>query len=60
MVVEGAAAAKSVSELARSLGVDIPLTFAVEQTLYNGVTLEEALGILTDRVPSEEFYGIRD
>lgn len=60
MVVEGAAAAKSVSELARSLSVDIPLTFAVEQTLYNGVTLEEALGILTDRVPSEEFYGIRD
>ena len=60
MVVEGAAAAKSVSELARSLGVDIPLTFAVEQTLYNGVTVEEALGILTDRVPSEEFYGIHD
>ncbi len=60
MVVEGAAAARSVSELARSLSVDIPLTFAVEQTLYNGVTLEEALGMLTDRVPSEEFYGIRD
>ena len=35
MVVEGAVAARSVSELARSLGVDIPLTFAVEQTLYN-------------------------
>ena len=60
MVVEGAAAARSVSELARSLDVDIPLTFAVEQTLYNGVTLEEALGILTDRIPSEEFYGIQD
>lgn len=56
MVVEGAVAARSVSELARSLGVDIPLTFAVEQTLYNGVTLDRALEILTDRVPSQEFY----
>ena len=43
MVVEGAVAARSVSELARSLGVDIPLTFAVEQTLYNGVTSAERL-----------------
>ena len=60
MVVEGAVAARSVSELARSLGVDIPLTFAVEQTLYNGVTLDRALEILTDRVPSQEFYGLTD
>ena len=60
MVVEGAVAARSVSELARSLGVDIPLTFAVEQTLYNGVTLDRALEILTDRVPSQEFYGLAD
>ena len=52
--------ARSVSELARSLGVDIPLTFAVEQTLYNGVTLDRALEILTDRVPSQEFYGLTD
>ena len=58
MVVEGAVAARSVSELARSLGVDIPLTFAVEQTLYNGVTLDRALEILTARVPSQEFYGL--
>ena len=60
MVVEGAVAARSVSALARSLGVDIPLTFAVEQTLYNGVTLDRALEILTDRVPSQEFYGLTD
>ena len=52
--------ARSVSELARSLGVDIPLTVAVEQTLYNGVTLDRALEILTDRVPSQEFYGLTD
>ena len=60
MVVEGAVAGRSVSELARSLGVDIPLTFAVEHTLYNGVTLDRALEILTDRVPSQEFYGLTD
>ena len=56
----GTEANHSVSELARSLGVDIPLTFAVEQTLYNGVTLDRALEILTDRVPSQEFYGLTD
>ena len=29
-------------------------------TLYNGVTLDRALEILTDRVPSQEFYGLTD
>ena len=58
MVVEGAAAACSTAELARALGVDAPLTFALENTLYHGMGIDEALGILTDRFPTEEFYGI--
>lgn len=58
MVVEGAAAAKSVSELARSKGVDVPFTFALEQLLYGSMTLEEALDQLTSRMPGEEFYGL--
>ena len=58
MVVEGAAAARSTAELARALGVDAPLTFALENTLYHGMGIDEALGILTDRFPTEEFYGI--
>ncbi len=60
MVVEGAAAARSVSQLARALGVDAPLTFALEETLYRGLTLDEALGKLTGRIPQQEFYGLAD
>ena len=58
MVVEGAAAAQSTAQLARSLGVDAPLTVALESTLYHGTSIEEALNALVDRFPTEEFYGI--
>lgn len=60
MVVEGAAAARSVSQLARSLSVDAPLTFALNDALYHGVLLQDAWGALIDRVPSQEFYGLSD
>ena len=58
MVVEGAAAARSVSALARAKGVDVPLTFALESTLFGGVSMAEALSVLVDRIPNEEFYGL--
>ena len=58
MVVEGAAAARSVSQLARAKGVDVPLTFALESALYDGVSLDQALTTLLDRIPNEEFYGL--
>ena len=58
MVVEGAAAARSVSELARAKQVDVPLTFALESALYDGVSLEDALSGLVERIPNEEFYGM--
>ena len=58
MVVEGAAAARSVSALARAKGVDVPLTFALESTLFDGVSMAEALSTLVDRIPNEEFYGL--
>lgn len=57
MVVEGAAAAVSVSALARSLGVDAPLTFALDHALWHGGSIAEALERLTDRFPTSEFYG---
>ncbi|MDY2776879.1 MAG: NAD(P)H-dependent glycerol-3-phosphate dehydrogenase [Collinsella sp.] len=60
MVVEGAAAASSVSRLAESLGVDTPLTFALDRTLHHGGTIAEALETLTDRCPNQEFYGMDD
>ena len=58
MVVEGAAAARSTAQLARTLGVDAPITFALEATLYNGMNLDEALNVLIERIPTEEFYGL--
>ena len=58
MIVEGAAAATSTAELARTLGVDAPITFALERTLYHGMKIDEALAMLIERFPTEEFYGI--
>ncbi len=58
MVVEGAHAAKSASELAQKLGVDVPLTFALNGALWHGTSMKNALETLVDRVPTEEFYGI--
>lgn len=59
MVVEGARAAVSVWELACEMGIETPVTHAVHAILYEGVRLEEAAGLLLDRGPNEEFYGLR-
>ncbi len=58
MIVEGAAAVRSTAELARSLGVDAPITFALEAALYDDMTLDQALDALLNRTPTEEFYGL--
>ena len=58
MVVEGAAAALSCAQLARTLGVDVPITFALESALYKGVDKMQAMKVLLERIPTEEFYGI--
>lgn len=60
MIVEGAAACRSVSQLARRLGVDAPLTFALDQALHHGLSFEDALTMLIDRTPNTEFYGMGD
>lgn len=60
MVVEGAAAAKSVAEVARTLGVDAPITFALEAVLWRGVAKETVFHELIERFPTEEFYGMDD
>ena len=58
MVVEGALAAASVLGLAESLGVEVPITKAVHSMIYEGVSMEEAIGTLAERLPNEEFYGL--
>lgn len=58
MVVEGARACVSVRELAQTHGVEAPIVEAVWSLLYGGASIDTAIHLLTDRVPTEEFYGI--
>ena len=58
MVVEGARAAMSVSELARRLSVDAPITFALHDVLWGDGSLGGAFDTLLHRIPTEEFYGL--
>ena len=59
MVVEGAEAAASVLALAQKKGIAVPITKAVYELLYEGVTFEEVLAELLERLPNEEFYGVK-
>ena len=58
MVVEGARAAESVLALARSRGIEVPITEAVNAVLHEGVSVEDATAQLLGRPPHDEFYGI--
>ena len=60
MIVEGAAATKSISELADRIGVDLPITRTVNDVLYRGKSVEDAIEGLLGRSPDTEFYGIAD
>lgn len=58
MVVEGARAAESVLSLARSRGVEVPITEAVHAVLHGRLDVTSATDALLGRRPTEEFYGI--
>jgi glycerol-3-phosphate dehydrogenase (NAD(P)+) len=58
MVVEGAAAARSVYELAQKHGIEAPITCVVHGILYEGLPLGEAIESLLQRRVREEFYGL--
>jgi glycerol-3-phosphate dehydrogenase (NAD(P)+) len=54
MVAEGVKTCRGASELARSLGVEMPITSAVHDVLYNGVAPKEAvLGLMTRELKEE-------
>lgn len=57
MVVEGAYSVISVRALAKKYGVEMPITEAVYQVLYEDKSLEEQTRKLFDRELTEEFYG---
>lgn len=58
MIVEGAEAARSILELAERHGVQVPITKAVHDLLYEGLPLSYAIDALLERTPHEEFYGV--
>lgn len=58
MVVEGARACRSVRELARTHGVEVPIADAVFGLLYEETPLESVVASLYARVPGGEFYGL--
>lgn len=58
MVVEGARACVSVRELAHKYGVEVPIVEAVWNLLYGGASIDSVIHLLTDRTPTEEFYGM--
>lgn len=60
MVVEGARAAQSVTELADELGIEVPITRAVRGLLAGGLDARSAEAALLGRMPREEFYGMDD
>lgn len=59
MVVEGARAARSLREVARERHIEMPITSCVYAMLYEGIDIGHAAQMLLERVPNEEFYGIR-
>ena len=58
MVVEGAVAAQSITDLGHRIGVDLPIAFAVNDVLRNGTPISEAIDMLLGREPNVEFYDI--
>ena len=58
MVVEGARACRSIRELAARRGVEVPITEAVYDLLYEHAAMADVLARLYSRTPTAEFYGI--
>lgn len=58
MVVEGAVACKSLSELGEHRGVELPITHAVRSVIYEGASPVEAGIALMARDARDEFHGM--
>lgn len=56
-VVEGVETARSVTTLAQQLGVDMPITFAVQAVLHEGIDPIDAITRLMSRQTKEEKIG---
>lgn len=58
MDVEGALACKTIEPLARSYGVELPITKAVRSVLWDKASIEETIMTLFDRPLTTEFWGL--
>lgn len=58
MVVEGATACRTVTDLAARLGVDMPLAKTVRSVVWDGCSVEDMTDALIERPQREEFYGL--
>jgi glycerol-3-phosphate dehydrogenase (NAD(P)+) len=54
MVVEGVTTTRAAYQLARSLNVELPITFITHQILYEGVAPQDGVGHLMERVRTHE------
>ena len=58
MVVEGVYSAKAALALARKYGVEVPIIEKVNDILFNGYLVKDAVGELMNREKKEEYYGL--
>jgi glycerol-3-phosphate dehydrogenase (NAD(P)+) len=57
-VAEGAKSARPVLELAKALGVEMPITEVVVGVMSERIDVGQAAGLLTSRSAKPERYGI--
>ena len=58
MVVEGVYSAKAALALAKKYDVDVPIIEKVNDILFNGSRVKDAVGELMNREKKEEYYGL--
>jgi len=58
MVVEGVYSAKAALGLARKYDVEVPIIEYVNEILFNGATVKDAVSALMSREKKDEYYGL--
>ena len=59
MVVEGVYSAKAALALAHKYGVEVPIIEKVNEILFDGASVKDAVGELMNREKKEEYYGLK-
>ena len=59
MVVEGVYSAKAALSLAHKYGVEVPIIEKVNEILFEGASVKDAVGELMNRARKEEYYGLK-